>query len=362
MFNKTTICWKNFTSQTPGEANQSDLICCQVENGSSYDQHLLNLIKVHIVMSCFCIAFVTVTLCLLLRFKHGNSKRATIHANLLAAFFIYAVVIQFFLLAVYLQVVHGIGNAISMMCVSAISRHYTLVSVYTWMLIEGIYLHVLVTTPFKVEKIPTHVFCLFGWGLPLVFTVCWSILTAKQTDGCSLGWTDLTMFTYILILCPIVFILLINFLMLLNLLRIVVTKLCRDRVSECQKICSFDRDVLYPKLCPISPRQSIKATVVLTFLLGIINVSLIPADDINGPESYIASIIPYLQRHDSYNHDIYNHDSYNHDSYNHDSYNHDSYTHDSYNHDSYNHDSYNHGSYNHDSYNHDSPLKKKKSI
>uniref|UniRef100_A0A2C9M932 G-protein coupled receptors family 2 profile 2 domain-containing protein n=1 Tax=Biomphalaria glabrata TaxID=6526 RepID=A0A2C9M932_BIOGL len=125
---------------------------------------------------------------------------------------------------------------------------------FSWMLVEGIYLHNrLVVTVFP-SAAPFRIFYFIGWGLPVVFTLIWSTLMyLNDKSRCWDGYTQTNLIFIIFV--PIMLALLINSAFLVNIIRVLVTKLRNNNLMESRRI-----------------RKAIKATVVLLPLLGTANL------------------------------------------------------------------------------------------
>ncbi|KAH9524550.1 Corticotropin-releasing factor receptor 1 [Bulinus truncatus] len=125
---------------------------------------------------------------------------------------------------------------------------------FSWMLVEGIYLHNrLVVTVFP-SSTPFRLFYFIGWGLPVAFTGLWSGL--MYMDDKSICWDTYTRNRFVFILfVPIMLALLINCAFLVNIIRVLITKLRNNNLMESRRI-----------------RKAIKATVILLPLLGVANL------------------------------------------------------------------------------------------
>ncbi|CAG5134363.1 unnamed protein product, partial [Candidula unifasciata] len=153
---------------------------------------------------------------------------------------------------------------------------------FYWMLVEGLYLHlILVLRPFDNEKVPSLFFYFIGWVIPLMIAVAWALVMHFEHEvSC---WTNNSQSPYIFIIyAPIIFALVVNFLILMNLVRIIISKLCTGQVAEQRRIC-----------------RTIKSTLVLVFLLGIINLVFFTSPSANIGTTlayrYINAILPYCQ-------------------------------------------------------------------
>ncbi|XP_023185079.1 calcitonin gene-related peptide type 1 receptor isoform X2 [Xiphophorus maculatus] len=121
---------------------------------------------------------------------------------------------------------------------------------YFWMLCEGIYLHTLIVVAVFAEKQHLMWYYLLGWGFPLVPAVIYSIArTCYYDDKC---WVSSATSLLYIIHAPICAALVVNFFFLLNIIRVIITKLRVTHQAESS---------LY--------MRAVRATLILIPLLGI---------------------------------------------------------------------------------------------
>uniref|UniRef100_A0A8C2JXW8 Calcitonin gene-related peptide type 1 receptor n=1 Tax=Cyprinus carpio TaxID=7962 RepID=A0A8C2JXW8_CYPCA len=180
-------------------------------------------------------------------FKSLSCQRITLHKNLFFSFVLNSVITIIFFTCVANNQEVTQANPVSCK-VSVFIHHYLLGCNYFWMLCEGIYLHTLIVVAVFAEKQHLMWYYLLGWGtffkLPCqnahkisVFFFCWI--------------SSNTSLLYI-IHGPICAALLINLFFLLNIVRVLITKL---------KVTHQAESSLY--------MRAVRATLILVPLLGI---------------------------------------------------------------------------------------------
>nr|XP_006002195.1 PREDICTED: parathyroid hormone/parathyroid hormone-related peptide receptor [Latimeria chalumnae] len=145
---------------------------------------------------------------------------------------------------------------------------YFLTTNYYWILVEGLYLHSLIFMAFFSDKKNLWGFTLFGWGLPAVLVTVWATFRAAIADtGCwDLSAGNLKWIIQVPILAAIV----VNFILFINIIRVLATKLRETNAGRC------DTRQQYRKL--------LKSTLVLMPLFGVhyIVFMALPYTDVSG--------------------------------------------------------------------------------
>ncbi|XP_020854757.1 parathyroid hormone/parathyroid hormone-related peptide receptor isoform X3 [Phascolarctos cinereus] len=145
---------------------------------------------------------------------------------------------------------------------------YFLTTNYYWILVEGLYLHSLIFMAFFSEKKYLWGFTLFGWGLPAVFVAVWVIVraTLANTECWDLSSGNKKWIIQVPILAAIV----VNFILFINIIRVLATKLRETNAGRC------DTRQQYRKL--------LKSTLVLMPLFGVhyIVFMAMPYTDVSG--------------------------------------------------------------------------------
>ncbi|KAK4825940.1 hypothetical protein QYF61_003452 [Mycteria americana] len=129
-------------------------------------------------------------------------------------------------------------------------HQYMLGCNYFWMLCEGIYLHTLIVVAVFAEEQRLHWYYLLGWGFPLVPASIHAVARARYfNDNC---WMSVDTHLLYIVHGPVMAALLVNFFFLLNIVRVLVTKLRDTHRAESN---------MYMK--------AVRATLILVPLLGI---------------------------------------------------------------------------------------------
>ncbi|XP_049852895.1 PDF receptor-like [Schistocerca gregaria] len=207
------------------------------------------------------LAALLLSLAIFCRFRGLRNNRTRIHRNLFVAMVV-QVVIRLTLYADQAVVRGGavadpgIDNTPVLCEASYVLLEYARTSMFMWMFVEGLYLHNAVTVTMFQEGSYLLVYSLLGWGVPVLMTAAWAVTTAIKYGGSNRCWWGYNLTPYFWILeGPRLGVIVLNFLFLLNIIRVLVVKLRQSRTSEIQQL-----------------RKAVRAAVVLLPLLGITNL------------------------------------------------------------------------------------------
>ncbi|XP_074658941.1 secretin receptor-like isoform X2 [Tubulanus polymorphus] len=129
--------------------------------------------------------------------------------------------------------------------------HYSFSANYTWILIEGLYLHMLIYVTVFTENSSVKWFILMGWGAPMLSIIPWLIVRLILDN--TYCWNINTVKDYFWILkAPIVLTIVVNFILFVSLVRVLFTKLVAPNAQEAKKY-----------------RKLVKSTLVLIPLFGV---------------------------------------------------------------------------------------------
>lgn len=161
-------------------------------------------------------------------FRKLHCPRNYIHMNLFVSFIIRgaAVFIKDAILFADEDIDHCTMSTVS--CKSAVVFfQYSILANFSWLLVEGMYLHTLLTLTFTSQKRYFWWYIVIGWGLPAITIAVW-IKTRISFDntGC---WDDYENIYWWIIKTPILVAIFLNFIIFLNVIRILLQKIrCPD--------------------------------------------------------------------------------------------------------------------------------------
>uniref|UniRef100_A0A8C7PH06 Calcitonin gene-related peptide type 1 receptor n=1 Tax=Oncorhynchus mykiss TaxID=8022 RepID=A0A8C7PH06_ONCMY len=202
-----------------------------------------------IVGHALSIASLLISLAIFFYFRNLSCQRITLHKNLFVSY-----VLNSALTLIYLIAVVNNPDVVGRNPVGCKVLHffhmYMLGCNYFWMLCEGIYLHTLIVVAVFAEEQHLHWYYLLGWGFPLVPASIHAVARKKYfDDNC---WMSVETHLLYVVHGPIMAALLVNLFFLLNIVRVLVTKLRDTHRAESN---------MYMK--------AVRATLILVPLLGI---------------------------------------------------------------------------------------------
>uniref|UniRef100_A0A672RDY2 Secretin receptor-like n=1 Tax=Sinocyclocheilus grahami TaxID=75366 RepID=A0A672RDY2_SINGR len=102
--------------------------------------------------------------------------------------------------------------------------NYCILANYSWLLVEGHYLHSLINLSLRSQKKRLHWYILLGWGIPMLIIISWSLAKyLHQDEGCwetrDHGWI------WWILRVPVITFITVNMLFFLSIIRTLVAKL-----------------------------------------------------------------------------------------------------------------------------------------
>lgn len=258
---------------------QDDSECAENHSFKENVEHhglLSTLQMLYTVGYSLSIASLLLALTLLLFLRKLHCTRNYIHMNLFAAFILRAVAVLVKDIIFYNSYSKRPNNEkewlsyvseISISCRSAhVLLHYFVGANYSWLLVEGLYLHTLLEPTVHSERRLWPRYLLVGWAFPLLFVVPWGIARAQlENTGC---WgTNGNKKIWWIIRGPMLLCVAVNFFIFLKILKLLISKL------KAHQMCF--RDYKY---------RLAKSTLVLIPLLGVHEIifSFITDDQVQG--------------------------------------------------------------------------------
>ncbi|XP_075591323.1 calcitonin gene-related peptide type 1 receptor isoform X2 [Dermatophagoides farinae] len=230
---ETHVPWTNYTS------------CVDIP-----DFHFRNMIiKLHIVGYSISLVALLISLTIFVSFKTLSSQtRIRIHKNLFVSF-----IINNFMWIVWYLVIRD-GNILfenGFPCQALhVVLHYFLVCNYFWMFCEGLYLHTILVIAFVSEEKILKWFYMIGWAIPIIFVSAYATFRAFSSDTKNC-WIDESPYLWILNI-PVIISFVLNTFFLINIVRVLVTKLQAVNTADAHHT-----------------RKAVRATLILIPLLGL---------------------------------------------------------------------------------------------
>ncbi|XP_072104500.1 adhesion G protein-coupled receptor E3-like isoform X2 [Mobula birostris] len=168
----------------------------EIEADDGFRLHMITIFGISFSLVCLLISILTFSLC-----RSIKSIRTTIHTHLCISLF----------LADFLFIV-GIDKTkdTTVCAVIAGFLHYLFLACFTWMLLEGIQLYLMVVQVFNAKSLQAKYMCLFGYGCPLIVV---GISAAVYYEGYGTNeycWLDLKSGFLWAFLAPVCIIILLN--------------------------------------------------------------------------------------------------------------------------------------------------------
>ncbi|CAL8137232.1 unnamed protein product [Orchesella dallaii] len=246
-----TWLWGNWTNYTECADSYEDYVW-NLEEERKLVVWVQYILFVGSILSIACLAL---ALLIFYYFKCLRCDRVTVHVHLMIALMLRSalliVITEPFIFNRSFHYRH-----VDLICKGVLSLHlYSTVASINWMFIQGVYLHGKLTTNVFDSGTPFKVYHVIGWVLPLFLVIIYAtVLEIYHPVPC---WKDYSERSEIwILLAPMIFALTANLLFLINIMRILLTKVQRPNASS-------DSAQL---------RRAVKATFVLFPLLGINNL------------------------------------------------------------------------------------------
>ncbi|XP_042236023.1 secretin receptor-like isoform X2 [Homarus americanus] len=145
---------------------------------------------------------------------------------------------------------------------------YFILANYSWLLMEGLYLHSLIFMALFTDSSAITLYILLGWGLPLGCVGIWATLRATLDDAHCWTVNNVQWIFWVCIRAPVAISNLINFFFFLNVVRVLVLKLRSSISAESMKYRSLSSPNIYTTKDKYLWKLG-KSTLVLVPLFGV---------------------------------------------------------------------------------------------
>ncbi|XP_062578864.1 calcitonin gene-related peptide type 1 receptor-like [Saccostrea cucullata] len=194
------------------------------------DIHDMNVERIKLVMYVYMSGYAVSIFLLIIAlvifglFKQLHCSRVTIHSNLFISYILSGSMWIVFYSEMSLSNVSIESRPTWCYVLHAFTQYTTLCN-YAWMLSEGIFLHFCLVHVFSEKKKLLITCCVVGWVAPIFFTAVYCVVRIidgeKENHGC---WLEIQ-WSFWILLVPIIISLLLNLIFLINILRIILSKI-----------------------------------------------------------------------------------------------------------------------------------------
>ncbi|XP_078340655.1 secretin receptor-like [Crassostrea virginica] len=228
--------------------------CSDISNHANpLMDHLPRIKKLYLIGYAISLACLFVAVGMMVHFRKLHCQRNMIHINLFVSFILRSII------CLVKDVFHTPEGRSAIVNNTATLRtegsnwscklvftffNYVIIANYTWIFIEGLYLHhIIFISTFKKSK-RFHLYIIAGWSLPFLCLVPWILVRRFLED--TLCWSTHTAENkYVWIIRgPIVATIVINFMFFLNILRVVFTKLTASHSQDSHRYRKLARSTL----------------------------------------------------------------------------------------------------------------------
>ncbi|XP_050418804.1 calcitonin gene-related peptide type 1 receptor isoform X2 [Patella vulgata] len=180
-------------------------------------------IYVFIAGYCLSLILLTISLVIFFAFRQLRCERITIHKNL---FFSYLFTGITWILYFTMVVLHGdviVANPTWCRGLHIIAQYCTVCN-FAWMFCEGVYLHTIMVQAFRSGKTLLICCIVLGWSVPLILTAVYAGVRGSFYEHSQDCWIFPNNYQWILF-GPVVASVVINICLLINIIRLLITKL-----------------------------------------------------------------------------------------------------------------------------------------
>nr|XP_053633517.1 parathyroid hormone/parathyroid hormone-related peptide receptor-like isoform X2 [Cherax quadricarinatus] len=202
-------------------------------------EYLPSLKQVSMIGYSVSLATLVISFTILASLRKLRCPRNLLHLHLFGSFMLRALVVLV-KNSSYVESVEQTWMCKVMICV----WQYFILANYSWLLMEGLYLHSLIFMALFTDSSAITLYVLLGWGLPLGCVGIWATLRASLDDtNC---WTvhNIQWIFWVCIRAPVAISNLINFFFFLNVVRVLILKLRSSISTESMKYRKLGKSTL----------------------------------------------------------------------------------------------------------------------
>ncbi|NXV47655.1 SCTR protein, partial [Uria aalge] len=207
-----------------------DIACGYSVNDTTNEarhSYFMTLKTMYTIGYCTSLVTLTIALIVLAFFRRLHCTRNYIHMHLFTSFILRALSNFIKDAVLFSSEDTNYCGAYTAGCkLTMVFFQYCIMSNYSWLLVEGLYLHSLLVISFFSERTFLWRFIALGWGAPAVFVAAWA--TTRQlheNTGGDWAFGFVTFFPIFFHILPFGFFFQVNFILFVNILRILMRKL-----------------------------------------------------------------------------------------------------------------------------------------
>lgn len=216
--------WWNNSNAGTHQFTKSNYVPClspsTIKKIESDSTHVPIITYIYISGYAVSILLLAIALIIFGKFRQLWCKRVFIHSNLFSSYILngFVWIAVFTILTVHPQ---GFPNALPFVGL------YTMTCCYGWMLAEGMFLHFCVVNAFSNKKNLMMACCIVGWVCPAISTGTYYVVMLVDGERSNINYLPKNMDYIWIILVPIILFQLLNIIFLINIIRILRSKVQR---------------------------------------------------------------------------------------------------------------------------------------
>ncbi|KAL8592155.1 hypothetical protein ACOMHN_033526 [Nucella lapillus] len=209
-----------------------------------------HMIPIYVFIAGYSVSIVMllISLVIFFAFRQLRCERITVHKNMFVSYVLTGVTWMLYYLLVALDGMVLVNNPVWCQVLHVLANYFTTCN-FAWMFCEGLYIHIIMAHAFRTGKMLIRALLFVGWGNPLILAIIYASVRAVKQSNTDMCWLHDDIYQWILF-GPVVASMIINIFILINLVRLLVTKL---------------------RQVPDAPqsRKVVRATLILVPLFGI---------------------------------------------------------------------------------------------